>query len=173
MDLYFTLSEDGGGTWRPNERITTVSSNPGAGSLDAGLIGEYIGWCARHDKALAVWTDTRNGNQDVFAAVIDSVVITAADEPNRAPLPQQLSLTVFPNPFNAQATFSFTLGREAEATIVFFNTLGEEVLTRNLGKLQAGQHEQYFDFADLPSGLYLARVQAGHDMAFAKALLIK
>jgi hypothetical protein len=74
MDMYFTVSMDGGATWRPNERITEVSSDPAAGTLDAGLIGEYNGWYAHGGKAVAVWTDTRLGDQDTYAAVIDNVV---------------------------------------------------------------------------------------------------
>ena len=41
FDLFYTKSEDGGQTWSPNERITTVSSNP-TDAAAAGLIGEYI-----------------------------------------------------------------------------------------------------------------------------------
>jgi len=34
----------------------------------AGKIAEYIGLTAYHDHVNAVWTDTRNGNQDVYGA---------------------------------------------------------------------------------------------------------
>ncbi len=93
MDLYMTTSTDGGVTWSMNERITTVSSDPTAGSKSgdwqadapgirrkvdtpaimvekAGLIGEYIGVTASSiDDIHPVWTDTRLGDQDVFVAV--------------------------------------------------------------------------------------------------------
>jgi hypothetical protein len=71
FDLYYTKSENGGETWSPNERITTVSSNPGDARL-AGLIGEYIGLSAWGGGVQMVWTDTRNGNQDVFSARLSS-----------------------------------------------------------------------------------------------------
>ena len=75
FDLYITHSYDGGQTWTPNERITWVSSMPIGGR--AGLIGEYIGLSVRHGRTLAVWTDTRNGHQDVFAGIPDSLVAVA------------------------------------------------------------------------------------------------
>lgn len=75
MDVYFTVSTDGGETWHPNERITTVSSDPQAGSVRAGLIGEYIGLCASTSRAHVVWTDTRLGDQDAFGTVLDSVFL--------------------------------------------------------------------------------------------------
>jgi hypothetical protein len=71
FDLYYTKSTDAGDTWSVNERITTVSSNPSDARL-AGLIGEYIGLSAWEGEVQMVWTDTRNGNQDVFSARLSS-----------------------------------------------------------------------------------------------------
>ena len=71
FDLYYTRSDDAGETWSTNERISTVSSNPGDALL-AGLIGEYIGLSAWQGEVQMVWTDTRNGNQDVFSARLSS-----------------------------------------------------------------------------------------------------
>ena len=68
MDVYFTQSRDGGESFLPNQRITTVSSDPGAGQPKAGLLGEYVGVTAQDGRVHPVWTDTRNGNQDVYTA---------------------------------------------------------------------------------------------------------
>lgn len=81
MDVYLTQSFDGGLTFTPNKRLTTVSSNPGAGVLaseyrtvslkmPAGLIGEYIGVSTWDSYLNAVWTDTREGNQDVYTTAL-------------------------------------------------------------------------------------------------------
>lgn len=90
FDLAVSHSFDGGVTWTPNQRVTNVSSSPfGAFSFgksqpqyqpfdpnvpleiqspQAGLIGEYIGLATSERRATMVFTDTRNGNQDVYAA---------------------------------------------------------------------------------------------------------
>jgi hypothetical protein len=74
-ELYLSwISLDGGATWRPAERISSTNFHPaGSSTLDQGIIGEYIGICARGDHTVACWTDTRAGLQDIYAAVIDSV----------------------------------------------------------------------------------------------------
>lgn len=94
FDSYFSASFDGGETYITNMRISDVSSDPldaaadrfsfppnvyeADGTMDlrnqpdreprAGLLAEYIGIHARHDTVRTIWTDTRNGNQDCYAA---------------------------------------------------------------------------------------------------------
>lgn len=90
FDLYVTHSFDGGLTWTPNQRVSNVSSSPFDAynfgksqpvlqpidpdiptvqwEPQAGLIGEYIGLATSERRATLVFTDTRNGNQDVYAA---------------------------------------------------------------------------------------------------------
>ncbi|RLG09890.1 hypothetical protein DRN73_09150 [Candidatus Pacearchaeota archaeon] len=63
MDVYITKSTDGGQTWTPNERVTSVSSDP---SAKGGLIGEYIGLDVYYGKPFIIWTDTREGSQDAY-----------------------------------------------------------------------------------------------------------
>jgi hypothetical protein len=73
MDVYLTQSTDGGVTWSANKRVTTVSSDPTAGLIKAGLLGEYIGLTAIGGNVHPVWTDTRLGNQDVFTARVSFI----------------------------------------------------------------------------------------------------
>jgi hypothetical protein len=80
MDVYLTQSLDGGITFEPNRRVTTVSSDPTAGSTRAGLIGEYIGLAASSaGRVHPVWTDTREGHQDVYTAIVDTTLAGAED----------------------------------------------------------------------------------------------
>ncbi|MBU0690476.1 T9SS type A sorting domain-containing protein [bacterium] len=175
MDLYFTVSEDGGETWRPNERITTESCNPGAGSLDAGLIGEYIGWTAFGNEALAVWTDTRLGNQDCFTAIIDSFFVDTSDAVNDGfiPHPSSLILSAFPNPTNSDVTLRYSVDVSAVIKLELFNTLGQVVRTTNLGAQLPGEYSIHENLASLATGLYLVRLSAGTQTTMTKVMLLK
>ncbi|MCK4410124.1 MAG: T9SS type A sorting domain-containing protein, partial [Candidatus Eisenbacteria sp.] len=81
MDLYLTQSFDGGLTFEPNVRVTTVSSDPTAGSGRAGLIGEYTGLAASSSSCVhPVWTDTREGHQDVYTSIVDTTFVGVPDD---------------------------------------------------------------------------------------------
>ncbi|MFC1475387.1 hypothetical protein ACFLQW_00110 [Candidatus Zixiibacteriota bacterium] len=92
FDVFAGYSFDGGSTWTSNHRISSVSIDPGlllktprepdagteamkkASSMQplmpmAGKIAEYIGVSCLRDSVVAVWTDTRDGDQDVYSAV--------------------------------------------------------------------------------------------------------
>lgn len=69
-DCYVTHSTDGGLTWSENMRVSDVSSDPQAGQMLAGLLGEYIGATSSGGRVNVLWTDTRRGHQDAFTARI-------------------------------------------------------------------------------------------------------
>jgi len=129
MDLYMTTSTDGGNTWSQNERISTVSCDPTAGSdhMDrikhpintstptilahrAGLLGEYIGVTASSiDDIHPIWTDTRMGNQDIFVGVPDTSG-THIDE--HTFIERNLAmLSVSPNPSHGQVAINIHFPR--------------------------------------------------------------
>ncbi len=90
FDAYVAFSFDGGETFTSSYRVSDVSSDPGdalAGAPipqranptsrpdltarvpdepKAGLIAEYIGVVAFKDQVHCTWTDTRDGNQNVY-----------------------------------------------------------------------------------------------------------
>ncbi|MBU0507411.1 T9SS type A sorting domain-containing protein [bacterium] len=96
----------------------------------------------------------------------------AANEP---PLlcPTSFQLDIYPNPFNSTTTFAFSLPRSSPVTLSVFNTLGQRVRDVNLGGLAAGEHRYLFDAGDLPSGLYLARIEAVGTTRTQKVVLIR
>src|SRR5438552_2664907 len=71
VNLYLAQSFDGGATWQPNMRLTSVSTDASIAPLtsDGFMLGDYLGVAQSTQSnvpAVPVWVDTRTGNPDPF-----------------------------------------------------------------------------------------------------------
>jgi hypothetical protein len=72
LDVFGTVSTDGGKTFSANFRITDQSFDPNLGKFTAAdgstsyYLGDFLGLALANHTAYAAWTDTRNGNQDIY-----------------------------------------------------------------------------------------------------------
>jgi hypothetical protein len=78
----------------------------------------------------------------------------------------------YPNPFNSQTRIEYTLPQTQRVTLRIFNVLGENVATLVRGRQGAGHHQVVFNADNLPSGLYLYRLQTPLGCKTRKLLLI-
>ncbi len=169
FDLFYTKSTDAGETWSPNERITDVSSDPSQARL-AGLIGEYIGLSATQGEVQMVWTDTRNGNQDVYSGRMSPTSIDD-DIPN---MPNGLSLqTPYPNPFNASMSISFYSVEEIPARLEIVDILGRTVDVLYDGVAGLGINRFVWDADAVSSGVYFAKLSYPNGIQVQKAVLLR
>ena len=70
-NLYLAQSFDGGATWQPNIRLTSITTDASLAPLtDSGyMLGDYLGIAPTTSPdvpAVPVWVDTRTGNPDPF-----------------------------------------------------------------------------------------------------------
>lgn len=79
----------------------------------------------------------------------------------------------YPNPFNASTTIEYSLPAAANVTIEIFDILGRKVETLFDGYQQAGQHRLTWDAADMSSGVYLYKINAGGLSETKQMLLLK
>jgi hypothetical protein len=79
----------------------------------------------------------------------------------------------YPNPFNPTTTITFDLVEAGNVTLRVYNLMGQELATLVHSELAAGQHQVTFDAGNLPSGLYLYRIEANGFTAEHKMLLMK
>jgi hypothetical protein len=79
----------------------------------------------------------------------------------------------YPNPFNPITTIDFYLPQSSEVTVKIFNILGEEVLTLVSDRLNAGRYNYQWDASDMPSGLYLYRLEVEEFVEIKKMLLVR
>lgn len=72
-DTFLAQSSDGGVTWGPNLRLSSMSSDASLAPLTGAgyMVGDYLGLAAPTTPqipAVPVWIDTRTGNPDPFSA---------------------------------------------------------------------------------------------------------
>ncbi len=79
----------------------------------------------------------------------------------------------FPNPFNPETSISFDLLESEMVTLTVSNALGQTVTTLVNGTMNSGKHTVTFEAADMPSGLYFYRMEAGDFSAVRKMILMK
>jgi len=127
------------------------------------------------DRLYFTWTDFRNpgGQGDIYCKVIEWA--DALDAPvYQPPLPRAFALfPPSPNPFNAITAISYQLPANSFVSLRVYDTTGRLVSILADGQQAAGSHQVLFDGADLASGIYIARLQAGDFVGVQKMVLLK
>ena len=70
--VYYSFSKDGGASWSPNVRVSDVPFDGTGGyhQSGSGTIGDYMGLAVSSVAVHPFWADTRDGRNDVFAAIL-------------------------------------------------------------------------------------------------------
>jgi hypothetical protein len=79
----------------------------------------------------------------------------------------------YPNPFNPSTKINYSLKTEGKVSLKIYNTLGEEVITLVNEIKPAGSYETAFNASELPSGIYIYRMQSGEYVSSKKMILLK
>ncbi len=79
----------------------------------------------------------------------------------------------YPNPFNPQTVIPYVLPSTSEVRLTVYDVLGREVTVLVDGTMAAGRHEVVFEAGNLPSGVYLYRIEAGSFSTVRQMLLLK
>jgi len=79
----------------------------------------------------------------------------------------------YPNPFNPSTEISYTIPKASQVVLNVYNVLGQVVATLVNGPMTAGDHAVTFNAANLSSGVYFYRLQAGSLATTQKMLLMK
>jgi photosystem II stability/assembly factor-like uncharacterized protein len=153
------------GTWVNGVYISTdygVSWD----SLNAGLTDKQITalFCDADDYLIA-----GTYNQGIFKTARKT---TAVDKQTDRPPIRFALLQNYPNPFNPSTTIRYGLPRQANASLKIFNTLGQLVATLVDERKEAGSYQSTWN-ADVPSGIYFCRLQAGEFLETRKMILLK
>jgi photosystem II stability/assembly factor-like uncharacterized protein len=140
---------DGGATWTPQELPT------GHAIRAIDLYDPFHCWAVGDGGMILAWT----GPTDV--------------SPKPGAVPEDFAFSAYPNPFNPTTTLAFDLPRAGNISLRLFDVRGRLVTTVCDQWYAVGKHELRFDGANLPSGIYFARLAANNTTKIQKLVMVK
>lgn len=79
----------------------------------------------------------------------------------------------YPNPFNPATVISYALPSASNVKLIVYNSLGQTVKVLDNGFKNAGNYTVNFNAAELPSGIYFYKLEAGEFIQVKKMMVIK
>src|SRR5690606_23283860 len=117
-----------------------------------------------------------NSGYPDFNSVNGAVIvnISTSDEMDIPELPKETSLNdSFPNPFNPTTVVPFKLKESGDISLSIIDSVGRLVAVLVKGYVVAGTHQLQWNAGNLPSGIYMIRLEAGGDVYTNMVTLIK
>ncbi|MBC8375798.1 MAG: T9SS type A sorting domain-containing protein [FCB group bacterium] len=117
-------------------------------------------------------------NESAVTGILDELLlVTGLDEEKETPKQHNL-LTVFPNPFNAEAQIQFEIPRSGQVTLSIYDSQGRAVRRLLNLELSVGSHQLTWNTRDdsgseLPSGVYMVTLAHDGGRDTRKLLLLK
>ena len=79
----------------------------------------------------------------------------------------------YPNPFNPNTTIKYQIPKLSSVTLKVYDVLGNEIATLINEEKQAGTYKLTWNAENLPSGVYIYRIQAGVFIQTKKMILMR
>lgn len=99
---------------------------------------------------------------------ISSVISISNEVPDKLTLYQN-----YPNPFNPSTMIKFDIVKKSDVRLSIFDIAGKEVRTLINQSLNSGTYEYNFNSSNLPSGVYLYRLEADDAVETRRMIILK
>lgn len=139
-----------------------------------------------HHHTHTYLTGKGEGHNNTIASTSEAIIVdngTPSDDESsvlppeskdKKPLPApSVLVTTAPNPFNPVATITYALPGQLSVTLRVYDARGRLVSTLVEGEEVPGEHKVTFDAANLASGVYYYRINAGPFTETRKITLLK
>lgn len=100
-------------------------------------------------------------------------LVTTTDEIEEEAIPDAITLSNYPNPFNPTTNVQYSLPEAQRVYLAVYNMIGQEVAVLKDGFAEAGTHTVSFDASGLSSGMYVYQIRTQVSVITQKMTLIK
>ncbi|HKJ81496.1 MAG TPA: T9SS type A sorting domain-containing protein [Ignavibacteriaceae bacterium] len=177
VDAYGSMTLPGGDTvqaLRVRTDIWTYTSTNGGYLYNRTI--SYLFLSTNGTQVLVDAADTTSPSTGVIpVSDITFINATVTDVPNaNNTIPDNFNLEQnYPNPFNPTTIINFSIPKLSLVTIKVYDILGNEIATLVNEEKPAGTYEITWNAANLPSGIYFYRMDAGSFISTKKLILLK
>ena len=175
-DAYGTLTLPNGSFPAIREKIANVTKVYLGGTLVNSTSGYTINWVTESGNQFSVQADSvASGNVMVHGAVFTYVGTTPATLVKASTmLPSGFTLNQnYPNPFNPSTQIQFSVPEAGFVTLKVYDMLGREVATLVNQELTPSSYSINWNAANVASGVYLYKLDAGNYSVTKKMVLMK
>ena len=157
--LYYSYSVDQGTTWSANQKLSPSFSSrlgwPGIGPLQQQKMGDYVAMISDNSRAYLAWTNTLNGEEDVYFSTIQPYATGIGSNADNG---SGFSVSAYPNPFSDHSTVDYYLPEGGFINLSLVNICGKEIRTMFSGYQEKGAHQANLSGSDIPRGYYFIRL---------------
>lgn len=142
---------------------------------NGGSIGGYAAqfyFCKEENSGVILTTNSEQYLDELVEYMFDYALTTNIKTPKKT----MFNLNIAPNPVSHTALIHFELNKPSRVSIQIFNSTGKNVSSCFGGALPenqvllAGKHNIQGNTANLPSGIYFCRMQAGSEVVVKKMI---
>ncbi|MDP8240016.1 MAG: T9SS type A sorting domain-containing protein [Candidatus Hatepunaea meridiana] len=80
---------------------------------------------------------------------------------------------MYPNPFNSTSVLSYSLSRASDVKLTIYDLSGRIESCMDIGCVEVGEHRLNIEASALPSGVYIASLQAAGEVMMVKMVIVK
>ena len=82
-------------------------------------------------------------------------------------------MNVYPNPTNDISNLTFGVAQSSDVTVTVYNMVGAQVMSQDLGTVQAGEQRMELDFSNVEAGLYIVSLNVNGNVSTVRVTLTK
>jgi len=126
-------------------------------------------------RSLTWWVVADSDPEQTYSSSRNSFRFTPnSTSKDRLNTPVEFALeSIYPSPFNGLTTISYGMDKMDRVSLRAFDISGREVATLVNRTVRAGSHRVTWNASDLPSGVYMLRLESAGRVKMSKVALIK